>query len=82
MTFDGKGISENIKISPIRDKQFPDEREEGTLKEVPLKYLRQIDILVDTRVFTRGSLESIALDIKKINPLIEVNIIKKWNLIK
>jgi len=82
LSFDGKGISENIKIQPIRDKNYPDEREEGTLKEVPLKYLKQIDILVDTRVFTRSAIESVQSDIQKINPAIKVNIIKKWNIIK
>lgn len=80
LSFDGKGISENIKIQPIRDKHFPDEREEGTLKEVPLKYLKQIDVLIDTRVFPEESIRSLEVALKKFK--VPFNFVKKWAILK
>lgn len=81
LSFDGEGITQNIKVQPIRDQKFPDEREEGTLKTVPLKYLKQIDIIIDTRVFPRTSIEALEQSLKN-KTTVPINLLKKWNLVK
>jgi len=66
ITIDGDKLSENVKIYPVRDVQFNDEREEGVLNEISIKYFKQIDFLItDNRVFPKKSINVIYEECKK-----------------
>ena len=79
LSFDGDKMSENLKISPIKDSRYEDESEEDVLKRVHLKYLKQIDIKPN-HLYNRKMLEYILDICKKYN--IKCNFVTKWSTIK
>lgn len=79
LSFDGDKMSENLKISPIRDIRHADESEEGVLRKVSLKYLKQIDIKPNN-IFSINMLGFIS-DICKTHD-IKCNFVKKWEVVK
>lgn len=89
ITLDGTKISNNLKIEPIKDKNFNDEREEGVIDwnkyrnaektKIDKKYFKQVDI-VSSRLFPEKSLEFIIDLCKKQN--IKCNILPKWQPVK
>lgn len=89
LTLDGNKISDNLKIEPIKDKNYNDEREEGVIDwnkhknglktVIDKKYIKQIDI-VSSRLFPEKSLEFILELCEKYN--IKCNILPKWQPVK
>ena len=84
LSFDGDKISENIKIIPVKDNKYNDEREEGILNDLSLKYLKQIDIITDYTWFSKTMVEAVYEKIKKTiqNKDTPINIVKKWQIVK
>jgi len=79
LSFDGNKMSNNLKISPIKDSKYSDESEEGILRKVSLRYLKQIDIKPNT-VYNKKMLEYIIELCKKHN--IKCNFTSHWKVIK
>jgi len=90
ITIDENRLSENIKIEPISDVLFNDEREEGVLNEIKTKYFKQIDFLItDNRVFPKDSITVIYEKCKtklfktvKTVKTVKTNLIKKYQPVK
>jgi len=82
LNIDGNNLSENYKISPISDINFHDDQEEGVLKDIPLKYVKEIDILIsDSRIFSKEIMEFLVNDITK-RTNIKIKRIKKFQVYK
>ena len=89
ITLDGNKISDNLKIEPIKDKNFFDEREEGVIDwnkyknrqktKIDRKYIKQVDV-VSSNIFPEKSLEFVLDICKKYN--IKCNILPKWQPVK
>jgi len=80
LTIDGNKLSENTKIIPHQDREFPDEREEGVLTSVKLKYIKRIDIILDYRLFSETAINAVYEVIK--NQFPETYKVKKWLPVK
>jgi len=81
ITIDGDKLSNNVRIMPIGDINFEDERECGILNEVKSKYFKQIDFLTtDNRVFPK---ESVRVIYDKCKDMFDdVRLIKKYQPVK
>jgi len=79
LTFDGDRMSNNIKIYPISDKNYRDESEEGVLKKVSFKYLKQIDIKPN-EIYTSDTLTFVSDLCKKNN--IKCTFVSRWEVVK
>lgn len=81
IVIDGDMLFNNFKITPIRDIHFNDEREEGILQDIDLKYVKQIDILTsDTRVFSKTAIFSVYKEVKK--AFKNTNLVKKFQTLR
>ena len=77
ISIDGNKLSENVKIIPHADKDYPNEKEEGILNNIDTKYFLRIDFIRDYTYFSQTAIESVAEKVKKDSRL-PVQIFKKW----
>lgn len=85
IVIDGNKLSENVKIIPHRDIDYNDEREEGALNDISLKYIKYVDILTsDTRVFSDTAINAVHENLLQIAKGLKLDIrkIKKFQPVK
>ena len=75
ISIDGDKLSENIKIIPHNDKDYPDEKEEGILNDISMKYFLRVDFVKNYTYFTSEMIDAV---IGNIEEKITTGSYKKW----